>query len=670
MAGIENVANVTKTTIGNHNIYNIGSNFLVVEGTLEIAKDNKEQLIVIGDTANNITKITINNGGSIIVGDPSEENHEHGFNAGVAAIVTGGSTSDNPTGYYGNGVTGRRPSLSVQNGGSFQVYGRSVYFHTGVGCFSAGQIILKNANFRARDIYDYSSTSEYEDVRSNVGTPQLAEYKSLKGWFRENSADETYLGVYSTTPQITLDIENIPDGKYRYIGDWGSDNAKPIYNCYNALEGADYESGNTAARDTQKFIIRFFRRVNFRIKNQNAAAIGGAKIFLDGGTVAASQTTFLGHSITGITSATPNSFEYTTQSDGSTGTQEVSLGNNDLDGNKTITYSRTSTNNAFTAYFFAYGYLPSQTNLDLAGNDELAVGWTLFSDSNISQTDKSIVDAYTEIATLNQLYDRSSSWKVDNVADEHPAIDSPLITVAGATLDLGSQNLIVDANASQAFVVDTSTNTITLKANSLTVGNGDYTSIITTGSISTQNGGEILFGYEDSSGKNIFVDFNLGTSDTYHVKIIDLNNNLVIATHNDQTASYKGTFIAPSPFGSGAKVQLLKTDDNAVFYEANFTDENALTFLRTAGSLNDISTETTAAAQQEALFLARKILQKTESMAATLEGTTPTLADDTTTITEENSTIATKENQQAIRALLLRILTKTSASYEALKGAE
>lgn len=324
----------------------------------------------------------------------------------------------------------------------------------------------------------------------------------------------------------------------------------------------------------------------------------------------------------------------------------------------------------FDVYFLAYGYLPATQEASFKSLDVLDVERTLFADSNTSQSDKSIVDAYTEIETLDKLYDRSVAWKVDNVADEYPDVGLQLIDVNGSTLDIGNQNLVVDASASQAFDVNTSTNTITIKANSLTVGNGDFTSITTTGSISAQNGGEILFGYEDGNGKNIFVDFNWGTSDTYHINIVDLNDNTVIATHNNQSNNYSETFVAPSPFGSGVKIQLLNTGDNSVFYEANFTDETALIFVRTAGSISDISTETTGATQHEALFLARKILQKTESMAAALEGTTPTLADDTTTITEANSSIATKENQEAIRALLLRILTKTSASYEALKGAE
>lgn len=84
---------------------------------------------------------------------------------------------------------------------------------------------------------------------------------------------------------------------------------------------------------------------------------------------------------------------------------------------------------------------------------------------------------------------------------------------------------------------------------------------------------------------------------------------------------------------------------------------------------NEIIADPTGANQHETLFLARKILQKAESMASALDGTTPTLTDDTTTITESNASSATKENQDAIHALLLRILTKTTASQEALRGA-
>ena len=48
----------------------------------------------------------------------------------------------------------------------------------------------------------------------------------------------------------------------------------------------------------------------------------------------------------------------------------------------------------------------------------------------------------------------------------------------------------------------------------------------------------------------------------------------------------------------------------------------------------------------------------------------PSLTEITTTITEANANAATKENQEAIKALLLRILTKTTAAQEALRGGQ
>ena len=54
-------------------------------------------------------------------------------------------------------------------------------------------------------------------------------------------------------------------------------------------------------------------------------------------------------------------------------------------------------------------------------------------------------------------------------------------------------------------------------------------------------------------------------------------------------------------------------------------------------------------------------------MTSTLEGTTSSLTENITTITEANANAATQESQEAIKVLLLRILTKTTAALEALR---
>jgi hypothetical protein len=672
LSGLASVSGVSVITLGEHTIYEFTTaTTLIVEGTLHIANGVKEQLKIEGDSNNNTQRIDVKSGGSIIVGNSTEESHEQEFNGNIPAIVTGGTVSDGPTGIHGEGVNGKRPALTVRDGGSFEAYGQRLNLRTGIGVFEGGTMKLKNVDLDARDIYCYSPTSEFENVRSNLAIPQLAEYAKLDNWFTTGggatygSFQSVNLSISYSTPQIELDVRNIGDGKYRYLGDWGSSSNHPIFNAINAFLGADYESTSRGTYSGQSYLINFIKEVKFDLKDLLGANVEGV-VYLDGGLIATSQTTPLGHSITGIVQET-NKHTFTTNN-GTTGLLSVSLGSNELPNTSTNpVYTRTSTNNAFNAYYFAYGYLPSQEGLDLAGNNSLEVERVLFVDPNISEANKATVDAYTEIDTLDELYDRAKSWKVDNIDEEFPTTSDQLITSDGSKLDLGSLNLMIDANASQAFSVNTSTNTLTIKASSLS-STVKFSSIVTTGTVTAQNGATIEFGYVDSSGKNVLLDFYWGTPDIYDVVVIDLNDNSTITTFDDQQQSVKDIFVTPTPFGSGVKVDLFadKNDSSTLFYTTTLIDSETLEFSRRSSELHDISTDTTGAAQHEALFLARKILQKTESMSAALEGTTPSLGDDTTTTTSGGA--ATKENQEAIKNLLLRILTKTTTTHEALKG--
>ena len=111
------------------------------------------------------------------------------------------------------------------------------------------------------------------------------------------------------------------------------------------------------------------------------------------------------------------------------------------------------------------------------------------------------------------------------------------------------------------------------------------------------------------------------------------------------------------------QVQLLDTNDNSItFYTANFTDTSALTFTKTS---NDITTVATGDTQRELLFLVRKILQKTESAASALDGTTPTLDNDNSATT--TGTGVTTENLEAIENVLLEILKNSAAIEKALE---
>jgi len=160
--------------------------------------------------------------------------------------------------------------------------------------------------------------------------------------------------------------------------------------------------------------------------------------------------------------------------------------------------SDSSTNaDDFTFKFCSYGHSLSSSSQQLKGLGELAVTWVLFDDLTITESDKTVVDDYTEIETSAKFYDRAKSYLTDNYAGEGATI----VARAGDEIDLGSYNLVVDATATSAFAFDGST--ITIKASTFT---GNLT---TTGTITLSNGAGVLGQYTDANGTNIILPWSV-----------------------------------------------------------------------------------------------------------------------------------------------------------------
>jgi hypothetical protein len=280
-------------------------------------------------------------------------------------------------------------------------------------------------------------------------------------------------------------------------------------------------------------------------------------------------------------------------------------------------------------------------------------------DTNISQTTKATVDAYTEIDDLDKLYDRAKSWKVDSGNVEHPSINALLISASGATLDLDDHDLVIDASAASAFAVDKTNKKITIKAATLAMGN-TFTAIKTTGTISTANGATIEFGYEDSTGKNKFVHLDWGDNVAQNVTVTNLDNSNALINNVSATKTYKGHFVMPSPAPTnGIRVEV-KTPAGYTVFQDTFPEDD-LNFIRL-----DVTLTASEERQIEMLFLARKILQKSEGINEALTGTTPSITDNSTTTNTTSN--ATNENQVAILQLLQTVLNKVSANREAMQN--
>jgi hypothetical protein len=118
-------------------------------------------------------------------------------------------------------------------------------------------------------------------------------------------------------------------------------------------------------------------------------------------------------------------------------------------------------------------------------------------DSNITQTTKATVDGYTEINTLDRLYDRAKSWTCDNLALANPSFGAQVATGNGTELNLGGFDLVVDASAASAFAIVG--NTVTIKASTLAAGS-KFATLRTTGTLTLLNGAAMGISYTTGAG--------------------------------------------------------------------------------------------------------------------------------------------------------------------------
>jgi hypothetical protein len=130
----------------------------------------------------------------------------------------------------------------------------------------------------------------------------------------------------------------------------------------------------------------------------------------------------------------------------------------------------------FTFKFCSYRHSLATSIQALKGTGVLSVNWVLFNDATITETNKTIVDAYTTIDTPEKFYDRAKSYLYDNFAGQ----TSTIVTRNGNVINVGSYNVVIDTLAASAFAFNGTT--LTIKADNF-VG-----TIQTTGTLTLLNG--------------------------------------------------------------------------------------------------------------------------------------------------------------------------------------
>lgn len=300
-----------------------------------------------------------------------------------------------------------------------------------------------------------------------------------------------------------------------------------------------------------------------------------------------------------------------------------------------------------------YNFNLVQANAVLKGVDGTPIKIVFTTDQNITETEKTIVDAYTSLDDLDQVYDRAKSWKVANANMDFPSPDSLLAYGDSATVNWADLDVVIDPTATSVLEVNKTTGVVTIKADTLNFAD-NLRSMKTTGVVSTANGGIIQFGYEDNTGTYKF--FKINNIDSSALYVIDVTNNDTLFVKDTADGTFSGLFEMPA---GNPEIRIDVIRAGYLDWQETFPDEDlAIERNVLTAPICDYDK------QIEMINLTLKLLQKSEAILnATCDEDNPTI--NITTTTSSDPDAATEVNQDQILQLLLQNLRKTSAIREA-----
>lgn len=312
----------------------------------------------------------------------------------------------------------------------------------------------------------------------------------------------------------------------------------------------------------------------------------------------------------------------------------------------------------FDIHLWSYNHLYQIiSDAELKGVEGTSLSTKMFEDASVSEINKSIVDGYAQIDNLDKLYDRTKSFKVDNLTTL--GISNPFFTVNGNQLVLYQDwNLIIDQTATNVFAVDEGAKTITINGSGLRFGD-KFTSIRTNGTITTANGAAIEFGYIDSTGTYKYVELINLTDTTVSITDFVPASEVLLQENLNFTGTLKTLFQAPAD-ASNTKVKLSRFGYSEWIETVPEID---LSFIR---EVELIPLPNWADDQQEVLFYTYKILQKTEAIKNAFNNPVQPSLTLNNTITTSASP-PSQENQEAILNMLKRALAKITNIREKMK---
>ena len=157
----------------------------------------------------------------------------------------------------------------------------------------------------------------------------------------------------------------------------------------------------------------------------------------------------------------------------------------------------------FDFFIEAYGYIATSFEAILNGKSAYQRTIILRADPTVTEEDKSVVDAYTELETAEKVYDAIRAAKTDDPT--LGGLGADIVSRSGTTLDFGALNIVLTSTAKRiAFNTDNTTLSLSIDTESFT-GN-----IRTTGTVNSSITG--LNGFiSDSSGTTSLITIRSST---------------------------------------------------------------------------------------------------------------------------------------------------------------
>ena len=534
-----------------------GTRRIIING--DLSWDPDEEVLIVDSNTQAQPCITVSDGGSLTIGNEVSGNGNVRLSSGVGLVIT---IDDESVG-------------GIDAHWRMNVYG-AIYVAPGGTFVTRGGVILSSRGF---GFYTSASTETKIDV---VGTKFTKIHTAARREFRFNTDDDTFTddtqidGAIMDGFQIShrhlpsefspvllnSQIVQLADspGIFEFSNldtsenlsdtfDIGTDNLRSLLtdvddilytivtvNNASAGSGLRLMPKQAVGTDRQRGILVVQKELTFSIADASGSAVEGAKVYIrdtdngyrkmeydrdhradkvytgtsdDSGNVATLRVVTavsiidsLGAYVDSDWDTTNHSNRYKVDRRGKTDTPGEDL---------------------FDATLWGYGFLPSTVEMALTGLDPLNVSVAMVLDGRISERDKTVVDAYTEIATPQQAYDAMLSWKLDN-------LDSPSQTTLPATrngnvLDCGAYDVTLDSTAADLFDFD-SANGITIKTSTFT---GDVT---TSGTISTNGSVTVVGGLTDSTGSTATVSISAHTNE----RVAIFREGVMIGTASDLTS--------------------------------------------------------------------------------------------------------------------------------------